>query len=200
MSQISVNTCGIEGLVEIQPTVHRDARGYFIETYNQRDMEEAGLPMIFVQDNQSASVKGVLRGLHYQKEHPQGKLVRVIRGEVFDVAVDLRAKSPTFGKWHGVLLSAEKMNQFYIPEGFAHGFLVLSDYAEFCYKVTDFYHPGDEGALAFNDPEIAVSWPGLKGDYPGSADPSGYRMEDGTPLTLSAKDILAPRLGEAFRF
>ncbi len=200
MGQITVIPCGIEGLLEIQPTVHRDARGYFTETYNKRDMEEAGLFMEFVQDNQSASSKGVLRGLHYQKQHPQGKLVRVISGEVFDVAVDLRANSPTFGKWHGVVLSAEKQNQFYVPEGFAHGFLVLSDRAEFCYKVTDFYRPGDEGSLAFNDPDIAVEWPGLTGEYPGSADPSGYRLEDGTPLILSAKDIAAPRLGEAFRF
>lgn len=200
MGQITVIPCGIEGLLEIQPTVHRDARGYFTETYNKRDMEEAGLFMEFVQDNQSASSKGVLRGLHYQKQHPQGKLVRVISGEVFDVAVDLRANSQTFGKWHGVVLSAEKQNQFYVPEGFAHGFLVLSDRAEFCYKVTDFYRPGDEGSLAFNDPDIAVEWPGLTGEYPGSADPSGYRLEDGTPLILSAKDIAAPRLGEAFRF
>ena len=200
MGQITVKTCGIEGLYEIQPTRHDDARGYFIETYNKRDMAEAGLTMEFVQDNQSASVKGVLRGLHYQKEHPQGKLVRVIRGEVFDVAVDLRAGSPTLGKWHGVVLNAEKQNQFYIPEGFAHGYMVLSDYAEFCYKVTDFYHPGDEGSLAFNDPEIAVEWPGLIGEYPGSADPSSYHLEDGTPLILSLKDSVAPRFGEAFRF
>ena len=200
MGQITVKTCGIEGLYEIQPTRHDDARGYFIETYNKRDMAEAGLTMEFVQDNQSASVKGVLRGLHYQKEHPQGKLVRVIRGEVFDVAVDLRAGSPTLGKWHGVVLNAEKQNQFYIPEGFAHGYMVLSDYAEFCYKVTDFYHPGDEGSLAFNDPEIAVEWPGLIGEYPGSADPSSYHLEDGTPLILSPKDSVAPCFGEAFRF
>ena len=200
MGQITVKTCGIEGLYEIQPTRHDDARGYFIETYNKRDMAEAGLTMEFVQDNQSASVKGVLRGLHYQKEHPQGKLVRVISGEVFDVAVDLRAGSPTLGKWHGVVLNAEKQNQFYIPEGFAHGYMVLSDYAEFCYKVTDFYHPGDEGSLAFNDPEIAVEWPGLIGEYPGSADPSSYHLEDGTPLILSPKDSVAPCFGEAFRF
>ncbi len=200
MGQISVTRCDIDGLYEIQPTRHDDARGYFTETYNKRDMEEAGLTMEFVQDNQSASVKGVLRGLHYQKEHPQGKLVRAIRGRVFDVAVDLRSGSPTLGKWHGVILSAEKQNQFYIPEGFAHGYLVLSDYAEFCYKVTDFYHPGDEGSLAFNDPEIAVDWPGLIGEYKGSADPTGYRLEDGTPLILSPKDMAAPRFGEAFRF
>jgi dTDP-4-dehydrorhamnose 3,5-epimerase len=159
MGQITVKSCGIEGLYEIQPTRHDDARGYFIETYNKRDMAEAGLTMEFVQDNQSASVKGVLRGLHYQKEHPQGKLVRVISGEVFDVAVDLRAGSPTLGKWHGVVLNAEKQNQFYIPEGFAHGYMVLSDYAEFCYKVTDFYHPNDEGGIMWNDPQVGVEWP-----------------------------------------
>ena len=126
-----------------------------METYNQKDMEEAGLNMKFVQDNQSCSTKGVLRGLHFQKEFPQGKLVRVIKGTVFDVAVDLRSGSETYGKWFGIELSEENKKQFYISEGFAHGFLVLSDVAEFCYKVTDFYHPGDEGGLAWNDPEIA---------------------------------------------
>lgn len=200
MSQITLVPCAIEGLLEIQPTVHTDARGYFIEVYNKRDMQEAGITAEFVQDNQSASVRGVLRGLHYQKQHPQAKLVRAISGEVFDVAVDLRADSPTYGQWHGVVLSAEKQNQFYVPEGFAHGYLVLSERAVFGYKVTDFYHPGDEGALAFNDPDIAVGWPGLLGSYPGSADPSGYRFGDGTPLIMSAKDAAAPCLGEAFRF
>ena len=165
MGQITVKTCGIEGLYEIQPTRHDDARGYFIETYNKRDMAEAGLTMEFVQDNQSASVKGVLRGLHYQKEHPQGKLVRVISGEVFDVAVDLRAGSPTLGKWHGVVLNAEKQNQFYIPEGFAHGFLVLSDTAEFVYKCTDVYDPTSEGGIPWNDPDINVEWPKLDVPY-----------------------------------
>ena len=130
-----------------------------METYNQKDMEEAGLDMKFVQDNQSMSTKGVLRGLHRQMKYPQGKLVRVIRGEVFDVAVDLREGSDTYGKWHGVILSAENMKQFYIPEGFAHGFLVLSDEAEFTYKVTDFYHPGDELGIMWNDPDIGVEWP-----------------------------------------
>ena len=143
MGQIKVTKCPIEGLYIIEPAVHGDNRGYFMETYNQKDMEEAGLTMNFVQDNQSCSTKGVLRGLHYQKQFPQGKLVRVIRGKVFDVAVDLRTHSETYGKWYGVELSEENKKQFYIPEGFAHGFLVLSDVADFCYKCTDFYHPGD---------------------------------------------------------
>lgn len=139
MGQIKVekNAGGIKGLCVIEPTVHGDARGYFMETYNQKDMQEAGLDMVFVQDNQSSSTKGVLRGLHFQKEFPQGKLVRVVKGSVFDVAVDLRSDSETYGKWFGVELTEENKKQFYIPEGFAHGFLVLSDLAEFCYKCTD---------------------------------------------------------------
>ena len=166
MGQIQVTHCEIEGLAIIQPTVHGDDRGYFMETYNQKDMQEAGLAMTFVQDNQSMSVKGVLRGLHYQINHPQGKLVRVIWGQVFDVAVDLRKNSPTFGAWHGEILSAENKKQFYIPEGFAHGFYVLSDTAEFVYKCTDFYHPGDEGGLRWDDPAIGVNWPLLPGITP----------------------------------
>lgn len=162
MGKIKVTKCEIEGLCVIEPSVFGDARGYFMETYNQGDMEENGLNMVFVQDNQSMSVKGVLRGLHYQINHPQGKLVRVIRGEVFDVAVDLRPGSATYGKWHGEILSAENKRQFYIPEGFAHGFYVLSDEAEFCYKCTDFYHPGDEGGLRWDDPDIGIGWPLLK--------------------------------------
>ena len=159
MGKITVTPCDIEGLYVIEPTVFKDERGYFVETYNQNDMKEAGLDMVFVQDNQSMSTRGVLRGLHFQKQFPQGKLVRVVRGKVFDVAVDLRSDSKTYGKWFGVELSAENMKQFYIPEGFAHGFLVLSDEAEFCYKCTDFYHPNDEGGLAYNDPDIGVEWP-----------------------------------------
>lgn len=159
MGKIKVTFCEIQGLAIIEPSVFGDERGYFIETYNQNDFKEAGLNMVFVQDNQSMSVKGVLRGLHYQKEFPQGKLVRVVRGSVFDVAVDLRAGSGTYGKWFGVELSAENKKQFYIPEGFAHGFLVLSDEAEFCYKCTDFYRPGDEGGMAWDDPEIGIDWP-----------------------------------------
>ena len=153
MGQIKVEKTPIE------PTVHQDERGYFVETYNQRDFEEAGLYYTFVQDNQSMSVKGVLRGLHFQKEFPQAKLVRVIRGTVFDVAVDIRKNSPTYGKWYGVELSEDNKKQFLISEGFAHGFVVLSDVAEFCYKVTDFYHPGDEGGIAYNDPDIGIEWP-----------------------------------------
>jgi dTDP-4-dehydrorhamnose 3,5-epimerase len=200
MGQITVTKASIEGLYVIEPAVHGDSRGYFMETYNQNDMREAGLDMVFVQDNQSASTKGVLRGLHFQKQYPQGKLVRVIRGKVFDVAVDLRSGSSTFGKWHGEVLSEENHKQFYISEGFAHGFLVLSDYAEFCYKCTDFYHPGDEGGLAWNDPEIGVTWPGVTGNYDGTASAAGWHLEDGSPLVLSAKDQKWGPLSETFRF
>lgn len=184
MGKITVTPCGIEGLYVIEPTVFKDERGYFVETYNQNDMKEAGLDMVFVQDNQSMSTRGVLRGLHFQKQFPQGKLVRVVRGKVFDVAVDLRSDSKTYGKWFGVELSAENMKQFYIPEGFAHGFLVLSDEAEFCYKCTDFYHPGDEGGLAWNDPEIGVEWP----------------LEEGVDLIISEKDQKWKGLKDTFKF
>lgn len=200
MGQIQVTKAPIEGLYVIEPTVHGDERGYFMETYNQRDMQDAGLNMVFVQDNQSMSKKGVLRGLHFQKQYPQGKLVRVIKGSVFDVAVDLRAGSATYGQWYGVELTEENKKQFYIAEGFAHGFLVLSDTAEFCYKVTDFYHPGDEGGLAWNDPAIGIDWPQLTGSYPSCADGSGYTLADGTPLTLSGKDQKWLGLRDTFRF
>jgi dTDP-4-dehydrorhamnose 3,5-epimerase len=150
---------GIEGLYVIEPSVFGDNRGYFMETYNYNDFAAAGIDCKFVQDNQSASKKGVLRGLHFQINHPQDKLVRVIVGSVFDVAVDLRPGSKTFGKWFGVELTAENKKQFFIPKNFAHGFLVLSDYAEFCYKVTDFYHPNDEGGIMWNDPQVGVEWP-----------------------------------------
>ena len=201
MGQIKVekDVGGIKGLCVIEPAVHGDARGYFMETYNLRDMEEAGLTMNFVQD-QSCSVKGVLRGLHFQKEFPQGKLVRVIRGAVYDVAVDLRSGSETYGKWFGIELTEENKKQFYISEGFAHGFLVLSDVAEFCYKCTDFYRPGDEGGLAWNDPEIGIEWPGLTGEYPGSASAKGYCLKDGTALNLSDKDQLWTGLKDTFHF
>ncbi len=155
-----------------------------METYNQDDFKEAGLNMTFVQDNQSMSVKGVLRGLHFQKQYPQGKLVRAVRGTVFDVAVDLRSDSKTYGKWFGVTLSAENKKQFYIPEGFAHGFLVLSDEAEFAYKCTDFYHPGDEGGLLWSDPEIGVDWP----------------IEPGMELIISDKDKKWSGLKDTFKF
>ena len=190
MGQITVerNVGGIGGLCVITPAVHGDARGYFMETYSQRDMEEAGIGITFVQDNQSMSVKGVLRGLHFQKKYPQTKLVRVIKGAVFDVAVDLRSGSETYGKWYGIVLTEENKKQFLIPKGFAHGFLVLSDTAEFCYKCDDFYHPNDEGGLAWNDPAIGIVWPELTGSYQGTASAQGYAMADGTPLNLSEKD------------
>lgn len=200
MGQIRVEKTPIEGLYIIEPTVHGDSRGYFTETYNKQDMEEAGLSMTFVQDNQSMSVKGVLRGLHFQKQYPQGKLVRVIKGTVFDVAVDLRKNSPTYGQWYGVELSEENKKQFYISEGFAHGFLVLSDVAEFCYKVTDFYHPGDEGGLAWNDPKIGIQWPNVVGRYAMNASAEGYALSDGTPLLLSEKDQKWLTLQDTFHF
>ena len=159
MGKLTVETCELEGVKIITPEVHPDARGYFMETYQQKDFEAVGIDVTFVQDNQSASKKGVLRGLHFQKQYAQDKLVRVIKGSVFDVAVDLRKGSKTFGKWIGVELTEENKKQFFVPKGFAHGFLVLSDYAEFVYKCSDFYHPGDEGGIMYNDPEIGVKWP-----------------------------------------
>lgn len=190
MGQIQVTKCPIEGLYIIEPKVHGDSRGYFMETYNQNDMHEAGLDVVFVQDNQSMSTKGVLRGLHFQKQHPQTKLVRVIKGAVFDVAVDLRSGSATYGKWYGVVLTAENRKQFLIPRGFAHGFLVLSETAEFCYKCDDFYHPEDEDGIAWNDPDIGIVWPEVAGTYNGTANAQGYTLSDGTPLKLSEKDQL----------
>jgi dTDP-4-dehydrorhamnose 3,5-epimerase len=163
-------------------------------------MEENGISIRFVQDNQSMSVKGVLRGLHFQKNFPQTKLVRVIKGSVFDVAVDLRKDSETYGKWYGIELTAENKKQFLIPRGFAHGFLVLSETAEFCYKCDDFYHANDEGGLAWNDPAIGITWPQVTGQYPGSACAEGYVLEDGTPLNLSEKDQKWLGLGETFQF
>lgn len=200
MGQIQVERTDIEGLCIITPTIHQDSRGYFMESYNERDFKEQGLNLRFVQDNQSMSVKGVLRGLHFQKQYPQGKLVRVLKGRVYDVAVDLRKNSKTYGKHFGITLSEENKKMFYIPEGFAHGFLVLSDTAEFAYKVTDFYHPGDEGGLAWNDPSIGIQWPELKGTYAGNAKKDGYTMEDGSPLLLSEKDELWLPLAETFSF
>lgn len=201
MGQIKVekDVNGIEGLSVITPTVHGDSRGYFMETYNQRDMAEAGLDITFVQDNQSLSTKGVLRGLHFQKNFPQTKLVRVIRGTVFDVAVDLRSGSETYGKWHGVILSEENHIQFLIPRGFAHGFLVLSDTAAFCYKCDDFYHPNDEGGMAWNDPEIGIVWPHLSGVYNGTARSEGYMVDD-MPLNLSEKDQKWCGIKDTFKF
>ena len=189
MAQIKVekNVGGIEGLCVITPAVHGDIRGYFMETYSQRDMGENGLNITFVQDNQSMSTKGGLRGLHFQINYPQTKLVRVIKGVVFDVAVDLRKGSKTYGKWYGVELTEENKKQFLIPRGFAHGFLVRSDVAEFCYKCDDFYHPNDEGGLAWNDPVVGVDW-SIVGEYHGTASAAGYTLPDGTSLILSEKD------------
>ncbi|MCR4782472.1 MAG: dTDP-4-dehydrorhamnose 3,5-epimerase [Lachnospiraceae bacterium] len=172
---VTKNLNGIEGLNVIEPKVFGDDRGYFMETYNENDMREAGMDYKFVQDNQSASKKGVLRGLHFQINYPQDKLVRVVSGSVYDVAVDLRPGSKTYGKWAGVELTAENKKQFMIPKNFAHGFIVLSDHAEFCYKVTDFYHPNDEGGLMWNDPDLGVEWP----------IPEGMTEDD---LILSDKD------------
>ena len=195
MGKIKVTNCDdIEGLKVIEPTVFGDSRGYFMETYNYNDFKEAGIDVEFVQDNQSSSRYGVLRGLHFQLHYPQDKLVRVVNGEVFDVAVDLREGSKTYGKWYGVELSEENKKQFLIPEGFAHGFLVLSDEAEFCYKVNDFWHPNDEGGLAWNDPAIGIQWPDVQGEYQGTPSAEGYCMADGTPLTLSEKDQEWPGL------
>lgn len=154
----------IEGVKIVDVKSYGDARGYFMEIYKHKDFAAGGIDCEFVQDNQSSSVKGVLRGLHFQIEHPQAKLVRVVSGEVFDVAIDLRTGSPTFGKWEGVVLSGENRRQFFIPRGFAHGYLVLSDKAEFVYKCDDLYHPNDEGGLMWNDPAIGVEWPALQGD------------------------------------
>jgi dTDP-4-dehydrorhamnose 3,5-epimerase len=177
MAKFKFSQTGIEGLIIIEPTVFSDERGYFMETYNNDEFVLAGLPVFYVQDNQSKSRKGVLRGLHFQKTQPQGKLVRVISGEVYDVAVDLRKRSATYGKWRGVTLSAENKLQFYVPEGFAHGFLVLSDTAEFVYKCTRLYSPYDEGGLLWNDPELGIDWP-----------------LDGMEPILSDKDRLHPTL------
>jgi dTDP-4-dehydrorhamnose 3,5-epimerase len=155
----------MEGLAEIFPKVFEDSRGYFFESYSEKEFAAAGFGAPFVQDNQSRSGRGVLRGLHFQKKHPQGKLVRVIQGEVFDAAVDIRPRSPTFGKWYAVVLSGKKQNQFYIAPGFAHGFLVLSETCVFAYKCTDFYHPEDEGGIVWNDPSIGIEWPKLDVEY-----------------------------------
>lgn len=189
MSQIQVTPLDIDGLYLITPAVHEDGRGYFVETFNQQDLQEAGLDATFVQDNESRSRKGVLRGLHFQKQHPQGKLVRVIAGKVFDVAVDLRPGSATFGKWQGVRLDGETKQQFYIAPGFAHGFLVLSDEAVFAYKCTDFYHPEDEGGLLWNDSDLSIAWPGIVQDENGR-----WCMEDGSEVILAARDQAWPGL------
>ena len=199
MGQIKVEKCPIEGLYVIEPAVHGDDRGYFLETYNSNDMRENGIDRVFVQDNENYSTKGVLRGLHFQKQYPQCKLARVTEGAVFDVAVDLRANSSTYGKWYGVVLSGENHKQFLIPEGFAHGLLVLTDTARFVYKCTDFWHPGDEGGIAWNDPDVGIEWPGLEGEYKGTPCAEGYTL-DGVPLSLSDKDQKWVGLKETFKF
>lgn len=163
MGNFTFNETKIRGVYIIDVKTYGDERGYFMETYKESDFAAAGLDYKFVQDNQSSSKKGVLRGLHFQKTHPQAKLVRVLSGEVFDVAVDLRKNSETYGKWAGVLLSGENHRQFMIPRGFAHGFLVVSDYAEFAYKCDDFYHPDDEGGIMWNDPDIGIDWGDVSG-------------------------------------
>lgn len=170
----------IEGVLVVDVTAYGDERGYFAETYKRPDFVAGGIDAEFVQDNQSSSTKGVLRGLHFQIHHPQSKLVRVVSGEVFDVAVDLRPGSATYGAWEGVVLSAENRRQFFVPRGFAHGFLVLSDIAEFCYKCDDVYHPNDEGGLMWNDPEIGIEWP----------------IPEGMELVLSEKDRAHPSISE----
>lgn len=170
----------IDGVIIVDVKSYGDERGYFMETYKQEDFEKGGIKATFIQDNQSASSQGVLRGLHFQINHPQSKLVRVVEGEVFDVAVDLRPGSPTFGKWEGVVLSAQNKRQFFIPRGFAHGFYVMSEHATFCYKCDDVYHPGDEGGLAWDDPEIDITWP----------------LVEGAPVLLSDKDKVYPSLKE----
>ncbi len=170
----------IDGVIIVDVKSYGDERGYFMETYKQEDFEKGGIKATFIQDNQSASSQGVLRGLHFQIDHPQSKLVRVVEGEVFDVAVDLRPSSPTLGKWEGVVLSAQNKRQFFIPRGFAHGFYVMSEHATFCYKCDDVYHPGDEGGLAWDDPEIGITWP----------------LVEGAPVLLSDKDKVHPSFNE----
>lgn len=197
--QVEKDVGGMKGLCVITPTVHGDSRGYFMETYSQRDLEEIGIYITFVQDNQSKSTKGVLRGLHFQKNYPQTKLVHVIKGAVFDVAVDIRKDSQTFGKWYGIELTEENKKQFLIPKGFAHGFLVLSGIAELCYKCDDFYHPDDEGGIAWNDPEIGIEWPGVVGEYQETASDEGYLL-DGKRFNLSDKDRKWLGLKETFKF
>lgn len=179
MSNFNFVKTEIDGVIIVETKVFGDSRGYFMETYHEEKFREGGITAKFVQDNQSKSTRGVLRGLHFQKTHPQAKLVRVIKGEVFDVAVDLRKDSPTYGKYVGVVLSEENKKQFFIPKGFAHGFLVLSDEAEFCYKCDDFYHPEDEGGLMWNDPEIGIDWP----------------LDGIDNLNLSEKDMKNPGFG-----
>ena len=181
MGNFTFNKLDIEGLYVIEPKVFGDNRGYFMETYENKDFKEAGIDVTFVQCNESKSRKGVLRGLHFQKNYPQGKLVRVVKGQVFDVAVDLRGGSPTYGSWYGLVLSEENKKMFYVPEGFAHGYLTLSDEAVFLYQCTDYYHPEDEGGIIWNDPQIGIKWP----------------LEQGVEPLVSDKDKKLPTLAES---
>jgi dTDP-4-dehydrorhamnose 3,5-epimerase len=174
---MNVLTCDIAGLLILEPKVFGDARGFFVETWNRRRYGEAGIDVDFVQDNISFSRRGTLRGLHFQNPKPQGKLMQVLQGEVFDVAVDIRRSSPTYGRWHGVLLSAENKRQFYVPSGFAHGFAVLSETALFQYKCTEFYSPQDECAIRWDDPDIAVEWP-VKTPLISDRDAKGLRLRE----------------------
>lgn len=176
---MNIRSTSIPDLLILEPRVFEDARGFFFESFNRRELKKAGIDYDFVQDNQSRSTRGVLRGLHYQIRQPQGKLVRVVRGEVFDVAVDIRRSSPTFGKWVGVTLSEQNKHMFWIPPGFAHGFLVLSETADFLYKTTDFYSPADERTIVWNDPQLSINWP-----------------FDGEPV-VSSKDATGKLLTEA---
>lgn len=185
MGKLNIIPCEIEGLYIIEPYVFRDERGYFYETYSEKDFFDNGLTMKFVQDNESHSTKGVLRGMHFQKTHPQGKLVRALSGTVYDVVVDMRVGSATFGKWAGVELSAENKRQLYIPEGFAHGYFVLSDEATFAYKCTDFYCPGDDGGIPYNDPDVGIVWPGVNDG-----------TQTGTPVNIIDRDANWPKLKE----
>lgn len=181
MGQFKFTETKIDGMFTVEPTVFGDNRGYFMETFHEDDFKQAGYDLTFVQDNQSKSSKGVLRGLHLQLKYPQGKLVRVIKGEVFDVGVDLRADSPTYGEWFGAILSDENKKQLYIPQCFAHGFVVLSDEAEFVYKCTEFYHGEDESGIIWNDPDINIDWP----------------IDEIDELIFSDKDKQWPKLSES---
>lgn len=180
MDRFNIKKTKLAGAYIIEPTVHADERGYFVKTYDEEEFKKKGLDFNFVQDDQSCSSKGVLRGLHFQKEHPQGKLIRVVRGTVFDVGVDLRKNSKTFGEWIGVELSDKNQKQLFLPRGFAHGFLALEDNSIFVYKVDELYYPCDEGGLAFDDKDIAINWP----------------LDKIENLTMSDKDKRWPTLKE----
>lgn len=188
MGQITVTKTSLKDVLVIEPKVHGDERGYFMETYSERDLAEYGINVRFVQDNQSRSTKGVLRGMHFQKQYSQDKIVRAIKGRIFDVAIDLRKDSETYGKWYGIELSEDNKKQLYIGKGFAHGFLVLSDIAEVCYKTSDFYHPEDEAGIAWNDPSVGIEWPEIEGEYRGNGSCEEYIMKDGTPLKMNDRD------------